>query len=70
MHAWTEVVNSKAEHVVVETTVHPEPSEFLNAEMLYTGKRKVTYDPIAWFNELGWREDKTKTGKYRRLLYA
>ena len=61
MHARTETVNIQAEHIAIETTVHPEPPELLNAEILYKGKRSITYDPIAQFNEWYWREDKAKT---------
>ena len=67
-HAWTETVDSKGERLVLETTVHPKPAKLVSAKKMYLGKLPVTYDPLAWFNELSYVEDKKKTRKYEVWL--
>ena len=67
-HAWTEAVQAHGQHVVLETTVHPKPAELVAAEKMYLGGLPVTYDPLAWFNEAEYFEDKTKTRKYEEMF--
>jgi hypothetical protein len=67
-HAWTEAVKACGEHVVLETTVHPKPAQLIAAEKMYLGGLPVTYDPLAWFNESEYFEDKQKTRKYGEMF--
>ena len=67
-HAWTEAVKACGEHVLLETTVHPKPAQLVAAEKIYLGGLPVTYDPIAWFNEKEYFEDKQKTRKYGEMF--
>jgi hypothetical protein len=67
-HAWTEAVKACAEHIVMETTVHPKPAQLIAAEKMYLGCLPVTYDPLAWFNESEYFEDKEKTRKYGEMF--
>jgi hypothetical protein len=67
-HAWTEAVKACGEHVVMETTVHPKPAQLVATEKMYLGCLPVTYDPLAWFNESEYFEDKEKTRKYGEMF--
>ena len=67
-HAWTEAVRGNTEHIVLETTVHPEPAKTVLAKDIYNGDYPVTYDPIAWFNEAKYMEDKAKADKYEMIF--
>jgi len=67
-HAWTEAVNARAQHLVMETTVHPKPAEFVAAKKMYLGALPVIYDPLAWFNEAEYFEDVAKTKKYGEMF--
>ena len=69
-HAWTEAVDDEGVKLVLETTVHPEPAPPLPAEEIYRGKLNLTYDPIAWFDEEGFREDSEKAKKYEEIIYG
>ena len=69
-HAWTEAVTAKGLKLVLETTVHPKPAKPILAELAYKGKLDIVYDPIAWFNEKKWREDKEKAKFYGEMLYG
>jgi len=66
-HAWTEAVKANGAHVVLETTVHPKPAKLVMAKQIYLGALPVTYDPLAWFNETEYFEDKEKTQKYEEM---
>jgi len=69
-HAWTETVKTSGEHIVIETTVHPKPAKLVPAKDMYGEALPVTYDPLAWFNEAGYAEDKSKAKKYEAVLNA
>ena len=62
-HAWTETVDKDGRKVVIETTAHKKPAVYL-AEHAYGGKLPLVYDPVIWFNECFWREDREKARKY------
>lgn len=61
-HAWVEAFTKDNLKVVIETT-SPKPS-VLKADDIYLGKMPSRYDPICWFHEAYWHEDKVKAQKY------
>jgi hypothetical protein len=67
-HAWTEAVRANAQHIVMETTVHPKPAQLVPAEKIYLAGLPVMYDPLAWFNESEYYEDKEKTRRYEEMF--
>jgi len=67
-HAWTEAVKARGQHLVMETTVHPKPAKLVPAKQMYLGGLSITYDPLAWFNETEYFEDKEKTRRYEEMF--
>lgn len=61
-HAWAETYDNDDRKIVVETT--SPKATLLLADDIYSGKMAYLYDPICWFNEGFWYEDKTKAQKY------
>ena len=55
---------------MIETTVHPKPAKLILAKEMYNGALPVTYDPLAWFNEAGYAEDKSKAKKHEAVSNA
>jgi hypothetical protein len=61
-HAWVETFDSNNRKFVIETT--SPKANLLLSEKIYSGQMPFTYDPICWFNESFWHEDKAKAEKY------
>ncbi len=62
-HAWVETFDKDQRKLVIETTSPKKPAIFAAAD-IYGGQMPETYEPICWFNESFWREDKAKAEKY------
>jgi transglutaminase-like putative cysteine protease len=61
-HAWVETFDNDDRKVIIETT--SPKATILPSEAIYSGKMPYVYDPICWFNESFWHEDKAKAEHY------